>query len=183
MGRALLLVGRPGVGKTTIVKTIAQALGGRAGGFYTEEIRGPGGREGFRLVTLEGLSAVMAHVNLRAQGRPRVGRYGVSVDTIEQIGVAALRSAMQARQIVVVDEIGKMELFCEPFKVAISEAMGGPCTIVATAMARPNSWVDALKALPNVTVWRVTVQNRDGLAELALRWMEIAAPAGRSVRP
>jgi nucleoside-triphosphatase len=159
------------VGKTTIVKTVAQALGDRAGGFYTEEIRGPGGRQGFRLVTLEGLSAVMAHVNLRAPGRPRVSRYGVDVDTIERVGVAALRTAMRKRRIVVVDEIGKMELFCAPFKEAISEAMGGPCHIVATAMARPNAWVDALKALPNVTLWTVTVHNRDGLAERALRWV------------
>ena len=44
MGRALLLTGHPGVGKTTVIKQVAAALGGRAGGFYTEEIRGPGGR-------------------------------------------------------------------------------------------------------------------------------------------
>ena len=61
----LLLTGRPGIGKTTVIKAVATALGERAGGFYTEG--GPGGRQGFRLVTLDGQEVVMAHVNLRSR--------------------------------------------------------------------------------------------------------------------
>ena len=178
MGRTLLLFGRPGVGKTTIIKAIVDTLGARAGGFYTEEIRGPGGRKGFRLRTLDGLSVVMAHVNLRAQGRPRVGRYGVNVEAVEQVGVAALRRAMEKQKVVVMDEIGKMELFCVPFREAVLRAVSGGYTVVATVMAKPNSWVDALKALPNVTLWEVTLENRDRLAGRVLRWLNIAARAG-----
>jgi nucleoside-triphosphatase len=172
MGRTLLLTGRPGVGKTTVIKAVAEALGGRAGGFYTEEIRGPGGRQGFRLATLDGQEAVMAHVNLRGGGRPRVSRYGVDVGAIERVGVAALRRAMHQGRIVVVDEIGKMELFCGPFKEAVLRAVGGPHTVVATAMSRPNPWVDGLKAMPHVATWQVTTDNRARLAGRVLRWME-----------
>ncbi len=172
MGRTLLLTGRPGVGKTTVIKAVAEALGEHAGGFYTEEIRGPGGRKGFRLVTLDGQEAVMAHVNLRGGGRPRVGRYGVDVKSIEQVGVAALQEAMRGGQIVVMDEIGKMELFCRPFKEAVLRAVNGPYTVVATAMAKPNAWVDGLKAMPNVGLWEVTVENRDELAEEVIQWLD-----------
>jgi nucleoside-triphosphatase len=172
MGRTLLLIGRPGIGKTTVIQTVVERLTGQAGGFYTEEIRGPGGRKGFRLVTLDGQETVMAHVNLRGQGRSRVGRYGVDVGAIERVGVAALRRAMQEERIVVVDEIGKMELLCGPFKEAVLQALGGPCAVVATAMARPNPWVDSLKAMPNVTIWEVTVENRDGLAEQVVYWTD-----------
>jgi len=175
MAKTLLLTGRPGVGKTTIVKKVAAALGDRAGGFYTEEIRGPGGRKGFRLVTLDGQSVVMAHVELRARGRPRVGRYGVDVERIERVGVAALRRAMQRGQVVVVDEIGRMELFCGAFKEAVLEAIGGPYTVVATVMAKPNLWVDALKHLPDVTLWEVTLSNRDGLPDRVLQWLDASA--------
>lgn len=172
MGRTLLLVGRPGIGKTTVIKAVAEALGGRAGGFYTEEIRGPGGRKGFRLITLEGEEATMAHVTLKGSGQPRVGRYGVDVEAIARTGVTALRRAMQKGQIVIVDEIGKMELFCGPFREAVLEAIGGPCTVIATAMAKPNPWVDALKSLPAVTVWEVTAENRDRLIGQVMRWIE-----------
>ncbi len=152
MGRALLLTGRPGIGKTTAIKAAAELLGERAGGFYTEEIREQGKRQGFRLVTLDGQEAVMAHVNLRGQGRPRVSRYGVDVAAIERVGVAALWRAMEAGQIVVVDEIGKMELFCESFQDTVLQAVNGPHIVVATVMAKPNTWVDGLKALPHVVV-------------------------------
>jgi nucleoside-triphosphatase len=171
MGRTLLLTGRPGIGKTTVIVAVAEALRERAGGFYTKEIRGPGGRQGFRLVTLGGQEAVMAHVNLRKPGRPRVGRYSVDVEAIERVGVTALRQAMRQKQIVVVDEIGKMELFCGPFKDVVLQAMNGPYTVVATAMANPNPWVDSLKAMPNVTCWEVTAGNRDSLARQVVRWL------------
>jgi nucleoside-triphosphatase len=186
MGRTLLLMGRPGIGKTTVIKMATELLGERAGGFYTEEIREQGRRQGFRLVTLDGQEAVMAHVNLRGRGRPRVSRYGVDTAAIERVGVAALRRAMGAGQIVVVDEIGKMELFCRPFKEAVIQAVNGPHTVVATVMAKPNPivavaptghrpWVDSLKALPGVTLWEVTAENRDKLPEQISRWVEKTA--------
>jgi nucleoside-triphosphatase len=172
MGRTLLLTGRPGVGKSTIIKKVAEELGDRAGGFYTEEIRGPGGRKGFRLVTLDDKETVMAHVDLKGKGRPRVSRYGVDVGAVERVGVAALRRAMQERRIVVVDEIGKMELFCGSFKDVVLQVVGGPHVVIATVMAKPNPWVDALKAMPGIEVWVVTVQNRDRLAERVVNWIE-----------
>ena len=173
MARALLLTGKPGIGKTTVVRAVVELLGDRAGGFYTEEIRETGGRKGFRLVTLDGQEAVMAHVNLRGRGRPRVRRYGVDVVAIERVGVAAIRRAMQKERIVVVDEIGKMELFCGPFKDVVLQAMGGPYTIVATVMAKPNPWVESLKTMPNTTLWEVTLENRDGMDARVHRWLGV----------
>jgi nucleoside-triphosphatase len=171
MGHTLLLTGRPSIGKTTVVQAVIESLGEQAGGFHTEEIRGPGGRQGFRLVTLDGQEALMAHVKLRGKGRPRVGRYGVDVGAIERIGVSALRRAMQKGQIVIVDEIGRMELFCGPFKEAVLQAVSGPHTVVATAMIKPNSWVDGLKAMPRVQVWEVTTKNRDEMATKVIGWL------------
>ncbi len=172
MGRTLLLTGRPGVGKTTVLKAVAETLGDRAGGFYTEEIRTGGRREGFRLVTLDGQQVVMAHVNLRGHKRPRVSRYGVDVTAIERVGVAALQRAIDAGRIVVVDEIGKMELFCTPFKQAVLQAVSDPNPVVATVMNKPNAWADALKAMPRVTLWQVTADNRNGLAKRIVDWLE-----------
>ena len=170
MGRTLLITGLPGVGKTTIVKQVAQILGPRAGGFYTEEIRGPGGRKGFRLVTLDGREAVMAHVDIRT--RNRVGRYGVDVATLDAVGVAAMREAVQSREVVVIDEIGKMELFSGEFQGAVLKAMSSSKIVVATVMHKSHTWVDALKAMPQVTVWQVTKSNRDQMPVRVIEWIE-----------
>ncbi|PYK36728.1 MAG: hypothetical protein DME60_13840, partial [Verrucomicrobia bacterium] len=39
MTEKVLLTGRPGCGKTTLIKRVVSNLARRAGGFYTEEIR------------------------------------------------------------------------------------------------------------------------------------------------
>src|SRR5512145_2228295 len=101
MGHTLLLTGRPGIGKTTIIKAVIAHLGDRAGGFYTEEILGTGGRKGFRLITLDGQSAVIAHVDFKS--RSQVGRYGVKVDVIDQLGAGAIRTAVDRHPIVIID--------------------------------------------------------------------------------
>ena len=169
MGQTLLLTGRPGIGKTTIIKAVIAQLGDRAGGFYTEEILGPGGRKGFRLITLDGQAAIIAHVDFKS--RSQVGRYGVKVDVIDQLGAGAVRSAMDHRPIVIIDEIGKMELFSSPFQSAVLKAVSGPKIVLATAMLGEQPWLLALKSLPNVTVWEVTKLNRTRLVEQVLNWL------------
>ncbi len=41
-------------------------------------------------------------------GPPRVGKHGVDVDALERVGIPAIREAVAAGRLVVVDEIGKM---------------------------------------------------------------------------
>jgi nucleoside-triphosphatase len=170
MRQTLLLTGKPGVGKTTIIKHIVQALGDRAGGFYTEEILGPGGRKGFRVITLGGQQATLAHVDVRS--RSRVGRYGVDVAEFERVGVAALQRAIEGVEIVILDEIGKMELFSSRFKSAVIKAIDCGKPVIATAMIAAEPWVDALKRMPGVTMVEVTKQNRGTMAARVLKWLE-----------
>jgi nucleoside-triphosphatase len=170
MGQTLLLTGRPGIGKTTIIKAVIAQLGDRAGGFYTEEILGPGGRKGFRLITLAGQSAVIAHIDFKS--RSQVGRYDVKVDTIDKLGAGAIRSAVEHNPIVIIDEIGKMELFSSPFQSAVLKAVSSPKIVLAAAMLDDHPWLLALKSLPNVTVWEVTKVNRTKLVEQVLGWLQ-----------
>ena len=172
MGQTLLLTGRPGVGKTTIIKKAAEALADEAGGFYTEEIRNEDGRRtGFRLVTLGGEEAVMAHVDLRSRGLPRVSRYGVDVETIANVGATALREAVASDRVVIVDEIGKMELFCDAFKDAVKRAVESDSPVLGTVMSGRHPWVNDLKTSKDVDVWEVTVGNRDQLPSRILDWL------------
>jgi nucleoside-triphosphatase len=171
VGDALLLTGTPGVGKTTAVRRAVQDLGARAGGFYTEEVRRRGSRVGFRLVTLDGATGTLADVNIPSGCR--VGRYGVNLHDLDSIGVGALRQALvdQDVEVVVVDEIGRMELYSEAFRAWVLAVLESDKLLVGTVMAAPHPWVDAIKARPGVTVVEVTAFNRQGMPEQINRWL------------
>ena len=166
-----MLTGRPGVGKTTIIRTVAGRLGASAGGFYTEEIREGRRRTGFRLVSLDGRTGILASVNISSPCR--VGRYGVHLRDLEQVGVKALLRAIQQPDVpvVVIDEIGKMELFSPAFRQATLAALDSPKAVLASAMAGPQPWVDAIKGRADVTVIEVTRANRQALPEQIYRWL------------
>ena len=167
MGKTVLLSGRPGVGKTTLIKAIVEALPGSSGGFYTQEVRSQGTRLGFDIVTLSGVRASLARRG--APGLPRVGRYGVYVDNVSQFAVPVIHNAVAQADCVVIDEIGKMELFCGPFRRAVLEAMRSPKKVVGTVMQASDPWADGLKHMPGVWVLTVTTDNRCGLGEVALQ--------------
>jgi nucleoside-triphosphatase len=169
MGHTLILTGTPGVGKTTLIKATIEQLGDRAGGFYTEEILGPGGRKGFKLITLDGEWGIMAHVDFKSKSN--VGRYGVEVHIVDRLGAGSILSALETKPIVVIDEIGKMELFSSQFQSAVLKAVGSSKIVLASAMIDNHPWVMALKAFPGVTVWEVTKKNRGKLAEQTLAWI------------
>lgn len=161
MGRAYLLTGRPGVGKTTCLRRALELARVPAGGFFTEEIREGGTRVGFALLTLDGQHTTLAHVSRR--GGPRVGRYGVDLEALERVGVPAIREAARASRLVVVDEIGKMELLSPAFRDAVEEALRSPAVVVGTILASSHPWADRLKGRPDVCLVEVALANRDAL--------------------
>ncbi len=163
MGAAWLLTGRPGVGKTTCLRRTLARLGRPAGGFLTEERRGRGGRVGFDLVTLDGRRATLADV--RRTGPPRVGKYGVDVAALDRVGVPAIRAAVAAGRLVVIDEIGKMEMASPAFRAAVDAALASPVPVLGTILAAPHPWADAVKARAGVTLVTVTRANRERLPE------------------
>jgi nucleoside-triphosphatase len=159
--RKLLLTGRPGCGKTTLIKHVVKDLALPAGGFYTEEIREAGIRVGFKLVTLDGEEAVFAHVNLKTgEG---LGKYGLNLSMLEAVGVKAIREAARSQQLVVIDEIGPMELRSAIFCDAVSEALDSNVPILATIVARPLRFTDAIKKRRDITVVEVRLDNREQL--------------------
>ncbi len=122
MGKAYLLTGEPRIGKTTALKRVIDGIGvKRCGGFYTEEMCVQGERRGFRLVTLDGQIGTMADVN--SDSPLRVGRYGVVLNILEDIGLAAVYKTLSTKSLIVIDEIGPMQLYSNKFKLAILDVL------------------------------------------------------------
>ena len=160
--RNLLLTGRPGCGKTTVVcRVVRQMAEGQLAGFYTEEIRREGDRLGFEAIGLGGGRCVLAHKDFRTKWR--VGRYGVELDAFNSLVRAELGKSTDAVDLFVIDEIGKMECFSEVFVEAAAGVLDGPVSVLATIAARGGGLIGRVKARPDVEILTVSAGNRDQL--------------------
>jgi nucleoside-triphosphatase len=169
MKRALFLSGEPGCGKTTIIKEVLSKVNKSAGGFYTEEVRSQGVRQGFNIITLDGKSAVLSHTRVRSPHR--VGKYSVNTDSMDKVAVPALKQAIQTKDIIVIDEIGKMELFSPSFKDAVIEALQSEKKVLGTIMLASHPWADKIKERAEVEVIQVTRFNRNDVTDKLLNWL------------
>jgi len=169
LSQALLLTGAPGTGKTTIIREAISASKAEAGGFYTQEIRRGGARLGFEIVTLDGSRAILAHVDIR--GPQRVGKYGVDVASLDRVAVPVMRLAIRECAIMVVDEIGKMELLSPAFREVLLEALNSERRLLGTIMLQPHPFADQVKHDPRVEVLLVSKANRDQVFDKVTNWL------------
>jgi nucleoside-triphosphatase len=87
---------------------------------FSREVREGDSRVGFEVVDVANAKVGwLAHVN--QQGGPQVGKYHVNLGDLEAVGVKAIAEATEKQDVVVVDEVGPMELFSEKFKQATRE--------------------------------------------------------------
>ncbi|MFQ5710904.1 MAG: NTPase [Candidatus Geothermarchaeales archaeon] len=169
---AFFLTGQSGVGKTTVIEKIFQALrnrGLRVGGMITREVRKGGIRVGFEIIDLaSGARGWLAHVD-QAVG-PRVGKYRVNLEDLDNIGVGALLRSVEEADIIVCDEIGPMELASPRFREALSTIVGSGKTILATIHQRYSERPpEEVRRAPDSTMYRITFMNRDNVPLLVIK--------------
>ncbi len=178
MRKPLLLTGRPGCGKTTVVRRVVEHLSEQripVQGFYTLEVREGGRRVGFDVITVpEGRVAPLARVQPGAAG-PRVGRYRVFVATLEALVLPLLQARDPRVRLLVVDEIGAMELLSSRFREAVARLLAEPpCCLLATIQEKQvRRFLEPMGLLDRVDLWTL----RFGEAgEMSRRVLEELAP-------
>ncbi len=179
MKSVYLLTGKPGTGKTSLIKQAVADLELKAGGFYTEEIRSSGTRLGFRLVTLDGHEAILAHVDFNK--RFRIGKYGVDIASLDRVGVPSLHMAAGQCDVVVVDEIGKMEMFSASFREAVSEIIDSGKMVLGTIMFQANPWADAVKQKPQVKLATLTRASYSHVLDDLRHWLRAVKSPDKAV--
>jgi nucleoside-triphosphatase len=159
----ILLTGYPGSGKTTVIIRLLTVGDFDAGGFYTEEIRAGNTRTGFKIVTLDGEEATLAEVGFPS--KYRVGKYGVNVKGIEKVAVKALENALASKDLIIIDEIGKMECYSSEFRNVVIKCLDARAPVVATIAKRGDRFIESIKDRTDVVIYKVTPATRDGLPE------------------
>ena len=172
MANVYLLTGSPGAGKTTIIREVVARLKARAGGFYTQEIRVGGVRQGFKITTLNGQDAILSHVDIRSPHH--VSKYAVDVGSLDNIGVTALYQAIKESDLVIIDEIGKMELLSSSFREAVFKAINSGKKVLGTVMLHPHPFADKIKKHPQVKVIQVSRANHNQVLNEILNWLNLS---------
>jgi nucleoside-triphosphatase len=162
----ILLTGPPQCGKTTVVQKVVARFPGRAAGFYTREVREGGRRLGFEIVTLEGETSLLSHVDF--PGPYRVGKYGVNLDNFHQLALPAL-TFKPGIDLIVVDEVGKMECLSDKFVAAMERLWKQPAALLVTVAEKGGGYMASLKARPDKVLISVTPANREGLPSHILK--------------
>jgi len=160
----IVLTGSPGCGKTTAVMRVLERIGRRqVAGFYTQEIRRAGVREGFWWCRLDGARGRLAHVDIRS--RFRVGKYAVDVEGFEREVVPVLDPGQRGVRLFVIDEVGKMECFSQRFVAAVRALFAGDKSVLATVAQKGDGLIAQLKRWEGVELFRLSRSGREQVIE------------------
>lgn len=171
----IFIKGKPGSGKTSLIIKIVKSLKNKTaqgrvattGGFYTQEIREGKNRVGFAVKTLDGEDKILSHVGFKSG--PKVGKYRIDINAIDKLIVGSIEEAIRNKDIVIIDEIGKMEMFSGDFKSAVKNALDSQKRVLATIPVYSNTFLASLNARNDIEIFNLDVDNRDGLVEDILK--------------
>ena len=163
----LLITGLPGVGKTTLIKKLSEALKDfYPVGFYTEEIREEEKRKGFKLISLEGKRGLLSHKEIRSPYK--VGQYNVDIKSFEEfLGLISFFNPYT--RLIIIDEIGKMECLSDQFKKLLKEILDSEKWVTATIALKGSGLIAEVKERKDVKLFEITKGNRDPYSQKILK--------------
>ncbi|MGZ3559906.1 MAG: NTPase [Thermodesulfobacteriota bacterium] len=157
----LLITGLPGVGKTTLIKKLSDALESfHPVGFYTEEIREGGVRKGFELISLEGKRELLSHKEIRSPFQ--VGQYKVDIKGFEDF-LGSVSFFSPSTRLIIIDEIGKMECLSVRFQKILKEILDSKKWVMATIALKGSGMIAEVKDREDVKLFEIIRKNRDSL--------------------
>jgi len=165
----LFVTGAPSIGKSTVVRKVLERLrqaGFKVGGMTSGDLRSDSGRVGFEIRNLLTEEAgVLAHIN-QLSG-PRVGRYRVKNEDLDKIGAEAIVSATKSADLIIIDEVGPMELTSPRFKDSVQAALASAKSLLGTVHRNAQDpLARTIRSSPNIEIVEVTLLNRDSLPDV-----------------
>lgn len=169
----ILFTGAPGIGKSTLLSRLAEVLDSRyVSGVISGEIRIEGKRQGFTVRSFGGAPGVLSSPDL--PGEPRFGtlmpdgsrRLGLSLNHLEQVVCAEVEASLSEAKMVILDEIGPMQVESKRFRTLVREILAMPVPVFASIGLQDHEWMADLRNDRRYPLLELTHRNRDLVAEL-----------------
>jgi nucleoside-triphosphatase len=180
LGELFLLTGPPRSGKTTVANEVINRLrsrGVKVGGMTTSEVTRGGVRTGFKVTDISsGRTGMLAQVS--GSSGPRIGKYTVNQADLDDVGVKAIEGAEDNADLIVIDEVGPMELTSRAFVNAVDRALRSSKPMILTLHWRASHpLLDRIRKEARGRLMTVTPENRAMLApEIAQMILETILP-------
>ena len=147
------------------------------GGIITSEIRDSRGRLGFQIEDISTHKVgTLAHMYETSGEAPSVGKYHVNLLNLETVGVAAITNAVCTADVIIIDEIGPMELKSREFIMAVELAVSSQKYLIGTIhRMSTHPLVTAIRSNLDSQILEVTLHNRDTIPS------EVAAAVTRCI--
>ncbi|MEE4311669.1 MAG: NTPase [candidate division KSB1 bacterium] len=166
----ILITGKPGIGKTTFIREIISATQAEWSGFYTQHILEDKKRIGFRIITMEGDTGILAHV--KYPGKKSVGKYKVNINDLEKVAVRSVENAIMDKRPVVIDEIGKMEILSDSFRRIVQIVLNSNLPLIGSIALANEVFFNNIRKREDVMVVELTDDNRRILRTMILDMMK-----------
>lgn len=169
------ITGLPNAGKTqALIKVIEMLEEGdqKVGGMITEPITKNNRRVGFYVMDwITKSKDVLAHVDF--DSKIIVGRYKVNLDALESIGVNAIESAGETCDIIIIDEVGRMEVESEKFVDVVKRILEEDKPLILTLHKKSrNPLLQDIRRRDDVRILEVTPINRNLLPYKIIKLMK-----------
>jgi len=168
------ITGLPGSGKTYALLRVIEMLKDEEltiGGMIDEPLTDGRRRTGFSVRNiLTGESQVFASAEI--ESKIMIGKIGVDLAKFEQVGISAIQTACERCDIIVIDEVGKVEVESQAFIDAVKEALDVNKPMILTLHKKSrNPLLQDIRRRDDVRVLEVTPTNRNILPYKILRLM------------
>ena len=170
MTKNLFIAGTPGVGKTSLLREVTMGKRERIGGFYTDHLMAGKIRRGFLMRTFDGQDRVLASKGMKSPHQ--LGKYGVDINALENVGIPALKLALMTKDLIVMDEIGSMEMMSERFRQTLLECLTSTKPVLATIRAASQPFSDQVKKFSDTQTITLNKSNYNQVKLQVRKWLD-----------
>jgi nucleoside-triphosphatase len=174
-GTKIGITGLPGAGKTHALMKVIEMLESeelKVGGMITQPIVEDKKRTGFKVIDWDTKEeAILAHIDISSKFT--VGKFGVDLNALEEVGVSSLNRAAEESDVIVIDEVGRMEVESDSFVDAVKDALDLEKPIILTLHKKSrNPLLQDIRRRDDVRILEVIPINRNLLPYKIMKLMK-----------